>query len=195
MKKYKYYSFVAIKPGFANNEKVNNYIASELVNLGAMIVFACKTKYTKTDSQKHYSTHFRGSYQNCQPYYPDLENYITSDYIFGMVVGSDDENIYKAIRAKAGVVMKKDSEGNIIQEAAPGTIRHEVPIMLNQEKKQRENVLHSSETPEEACTEILVFLDNIINQENLIPNDVIRAAKQLRNEIAEKQKNITSNII
>jgi len=195
MKNFKYYAFVATKPGFANISEVNNYIANEMVNLGGTIVFSCKTKYSAQDSQKHYAPHFRGSYQKCKPFYPNLENYITSDYIMGMIIGFDDENTYKAIRAKAGVVIKKDYEGNIIQQPAPGTIRYEVPLMLNQEQKQTENVIHTSETPEEAYTEILVFLDNLIAQEDLIPNDVLRTAKQLRKIISEKLENIIPNAV
>ena len=43
-------------------------------------------KYSKELAQKHYTEHFRGSYENAKGFYIKLEDYITSGRAYGMVV-------------------------------------------------------------------------------------------------------------
>ena len=83
-------SYVMVKPGFANNPKVVEYIKAKLKECGLEIVEEAEVRYTRAYAQKHYAEHFRGSYENAKGFYRELEDYIVSDKAYGMkVVGEN----------------------------------------------------------------------------------------------------------
>ncbi len=148
-------SYVMIKPGFANNPEVIDYVKNRLQEIGLTVVSGDFKYYSTEKAQDHYAEHFRGSYENAKPFYKELEEYITSDKIYGMeVVG---ENAITKIREAVGSTIKIDKEtGNQILPAK-GTIRYEVPVMLGETHQMTQNVIHASDSPEAAERELAIF--------------------------------------
>ena len=130
-------TYIMVKPHFANFPEVINLVKREAVNAGMKIVDEKFIKYSVADAQKHYAEHFRGSYENAKGFYKELENYITSDKAYGMVVEGED-----AITTMRTAIKK---------------IRSEVPSMLNEEPRMTENVIHGSDCVESAVNEIAIF--------------------------------------
>ena len=148
-------SFVMIKPGFANNPKVINYVKNRLTEIGLTIVYEEFKRYTKSAAQEHYQEHFLGSYENAKPFYRNLEDYITSDKVYGMEVVGD--NAVSKIREIVGSTIKIDKATKEKILPSKGTIRYEVPIILKQEHKITENVVHASDSQDSAKRELLIF--------------------------------------
>ena len=148
-------SFVMIKPRFANNQKVIDYVKEKLTNAGLKIISEEFKKYSIENAQKHYAEHFLGSYENAKPFYKNLENYITSDKVYGMEIHG--ENAIKTIRELVGSTIKTNKETGEKILPAKGTIRYEVPILLNEEHGITENVIHASDSPEAAERELNIF--------------------------------------
>ena len=130
-------TYIMVKPHFANFPKVIDLVKKEAVSAGMQIVDEKFIKYSVADAQKHYAEHFRGSYENAKGFYKELENYITSDKAYGMVMVGED-----AI-AKMRAIIKR--------------LRLEVPAMLGEEPRMTENVLHGSDCVESANNEIAIF--------------------------------------
>lgn len=130
-------TYGAIKPYFANNDKVISYVKAMIKEAGLTIKESAFINYTRADAQIHYAEHFRGSYENAKGFYMELEDYITSDKVYGMIIEGED-----AI-AKLRSVIK--------------VIRVEVPKMLNEEPRMTENVMHGSDKSESAEAEIALF--------------------------------------
>ena len=126
-----------VKPHFANFPEVINLVRKKAINAGMQIVDEKFVKYNVADAQKHYAEHFRGSYENAKGFYKKLENYITSDKAYGMVMVG--ENAIAEMRT-------------IIKQ-----LRQEVPAMLGEEPRMTENVLHGSDCVESANNEIAIF--------------------------------------
>ena len=148
-------SFVMVKPGFANNQKVINFVKDRLTNAGLKIVFEAFKNYTIEKAQEHYAEHFLGSYENAKPFYKKLEDYITSDKVYGMEVHG--ENAIKTIRELVGSTIKINKETNEKILPAKGTIRYDVPVFLNEEHDITKNVIHASDSPEAAERELKIF--------------------------------------
>lgn len=146
-------SYVMVKPGFANNQKVVDYVKQRLQDAGLEIQAEKQIRYTREIAQKHYAEHFRGSYENAKGFYKELEDYIVSDVAYGMkVVGED---AIAKIRELVGSTMKiKDDE---VILPAQGTIRHDVPVMLGQEHNMTKNVIHASDCEQAAQNELAIF--------------------------------------
>lgn len=138
-------TYIMIKPHFANHEKVINKIKEKIEDLGLEIKDSGFIKYTVDAAQKHYAEHFRGSYENAKGFYKELEDYIVSDKAFGMIV--EGEN---AISVMRGAIKE---------------IRAVVPMMLNEEPRLTENVIHGSDCVESAENEIKIF--NSLRKRNL----------------------------
>ena len=130
-------TYVMVKPEFANEAKVISLVKEETLKLGLKIEKAKFVKYGIKEAQAHYAEHFRGSYENAKGFYKELEDYITSDKAYGMIITGED-----AI-SKMRAVIK--------------VLRLQVPQMLGQEPRMTENVLHGSDCKESAEREIAIF--------------------------------------
>lgn len=140
-------SYVMVKPGFANSKKVINEIIKRFTINGLEVAQGSYIKYDKIFASKHYHEHIGKNF------YPELEQYITSDKAFGMkVVG---ENAISKIRALVGATKNPEK----------GTIRYDIPAMLNMERRITENVVHASDSEEAAKYELTIFsqLKNLYN--------------------------------
>lgn len=148
-------SFVMVKPGFANNAKVIEYVQKRIEDIGLKIVFGEYKSYSREKAQEHYAEHFRGSYENAKGFYKNLEDYIVSDKVYGMeVIG---ENAIAKIREIVGSTIKIDKETGDRILPAKGTIRYEVPVMLNEEHQMTQNVVHASDAVSAAERELEIF--------------------------------------
>ena len=130
-------TYIMVKPHFANFPEVINLVKKEAVNAGMQIIDEKFVKYSVADAQKHYAEHFRGSYENAKSFYKELEDYITSDKAYGMVMVG-----VNAITEMRTIIKR---------------LRQEVPAMLGEEPRMTENVLHGSDCIESAENEIAIF--------------------------------------
>jgi nucleoside-diphosphate kinase len=126
-----------VKPHFANYENIVELVKSEITKKGMNIEDSSYIKYSVEDAQKHYAEHFRGSYENAKGFYKELENYITSDKAYGMIVSGED----------AITTMR-----TLIKE-----LRQTIPAMIGEEPRMTENVLHGSDCEESVLNEIAIF--------------------------------------
>lgn len=130
-------TYIMVKPHFANYDKVIELVKSEARKAGMTIVEENFVKYSKLDAQLHYAEHFRGSYENAKSFYKELEDYITSDKAYGMVMVGED-----AIKTMRAIIKK---------------LRVTIPAMLGEQPRITENVLHGSDCGESAKREIAIF--------------------------------------
>ena len=130
-------TYIMVKPHFANFQEVIDDVKDEVYNADLEIIEEKFVRYSVKDAQKHYAEHFRGSYENAKGFYKELEDYITSDKAYGMVIVGED-----AI-AKMRAIIKR--------------LRQEIPVMLGEAPRMTENVLHGSDCAESANNEIEIF--------------------------------------
>lgn len=130
-------TYIMVKPHFANFKLVIDLVRKEAMKAGMQILREKFVKYDIKSAQKHYAEHFRGSYENAKGFYKELEDYITSDKAYGMVM--EGENAINTMRA----IIKR--------------LRQEVPSMLGEEPRMTENVLHGSDCVESAINEMAIF--------------------------------------
>ena len=130
-------TYIMIKPYFANYDIVIDYVKWLIEKFDLEIKDSSFINYTIEDAQVHYAEHFRGSYENAKGFYKELEDYITSDKAYGMVVYGED-----AISKMRWLIK---------------SIRTTVPHMLQEEPRLTENVIHGSDCSESAENEIAVF--------------------------------------
>lgn len=130
-------TYIMVKPHFANYENIVELVKSEITKKGMNIEDSSYIKYSVEDAQKHYAEHFRGSYENAKGFYKELENYITSDKAYGMIVSGED----------AITTMR-----TLIKE-----LRQTIPAMIGEEPRMTENVLHGSDCEESVLNEIAIF--------------------------------------
>lgn len=143
-------SYVMIKPGFANHLKVISEIRYRILNEGLNIIDAGYVRYSVKDARKHYEEHLGKSF------YQELEDYITSDKAYGMVVSGED-----AISKIRFLVQKDKSKG-----LQSGDIRFDIPKMLKEEPDMTKNVIHASDSEKSAEKEIKIFKS--LKRENII---------------------------
>ena len=132
-------SYVMIKPEFANEVCVIEYVKSRLLSVGLTIEAEGYIQYTEKEAKKHYAEHVG------KDFYPELEKYITSDKAYGMKVAGDDA--IAIIRENVGKTKNPDK----------GTIRQVVPVMLKRPERVTQNVVHASDKIEAAETELAIF--------------------------------------
>lgn len=140
-------SYVMIKPEFANKPEVVQEIKKQLIsksNNSLTILKGEYIKYSSEDAKKHYAEHVG------KDFYPNLEDYITSDIAYGMIV--EGENAIATIRSIVGAT----------KNPAEGTIRFEIPKMLGWELRLTQNVIHASDSSSSAEREIEIF-ENIVS--------------------------------
>ena len=131
-------TYIMVKPEFANNWKLIRFIRNKIKETGLTIKEASFIKYEVKDAQEHYAEHFRGSYQDAKPFYKGLEEYITSDKAYGMIVVG--ENAKAKMRELISV------------------LRVKIPEMLGKEPDSRKNILHGSDLTEKSEeNEIRIF--------------------------------------
>ena len=130
-------TYIMVKPHFANYPEIVELVENKIKEKGMNIKESAFIRYSVGDAQAHYAEHFRGSYENAKPFYKDLENYITSDKAYGMVVEGD--NSIQSMRDLIKV------------------LRQEIPAMIGEEPRMTENVLHGSDCEESAEKEIKIF--------------------------------------
>lgn len=144
-------TYVMVKPQFANIQQVIDEVKHRLIEAGLEIEKESFINYDVNHARQHYAAHVG------KPFYPDLERYITSDKAYGMIVVG--ENAISTVRLLAGAT----------KEPEEGSIRHDIPVMLNLPIRVRENVVHSSDCKEAAKTEIDIFEDILsINATNVV---------------------------
>lgn len=132
-------SYVMVKPGFANYEKVIEEIEKRLYEAGFKISEEGYIRYNEDMAKKHYHEHVG------KDFYQGLEDYITSDKAYGMVV--EGEDAIAKIRAMIGSTM----------DPKKGTIRYDIPAMLGRKPTTPANVVHASDSQEAAEKEIAIF--------------------------------------
>ena len=130
-------TYIMVKPHFANFDKIVELVKKEIINKGMKIEESSFINYSIKDAQKHYAEHYLGSYENAKPFYKKLEDYITSDKAYGMVVTG--ENAIQTMRDLIKV------------------LRIEIPPMIGEEPRNPQNVLHGSDCEESANNEIAIF--------------------------------------
>ena len=140
-------TYFMIKPEFARDSIVVKEILNRVAKLGLEFYDFSFVRYTKEDAQKHYADIFRGSYENAKGFYKELEDYITSDRALGFVIKGEDA--INKIRNIAGATK--------IEHLTPGTIRYDIPKMINKDFDLTKNVVHSSSCKEDAEKEIEIF--------------------------------------
>lgn len=148
-------TYVMIKPHFANYEIVIKEIKRRLAALNLNIIKEGFVKYEAEDSRKHYEEHLG------KAFYPNLEEYITSDKAYGMIL--EGEGAIEKVRNIAGSTIKKDKETGELILPPVGTIRRDIADMLGEECRLTENVLHSSDSEKSAANEIDIF-ENLLNR-------------------------------
>lgn len=90
-------------------------------------------------SQQHYAEHLE------KPFYPELEEFITSGPIVAMAVQG--EEAVAVVRALMGTTDPK--------KAAPGTLRGDFGLEVT------ENIVHGSDSPESAKRELDLFFPSL----------------------------------
>ena len=145
------YCLVFLKPGYANNEHHEiPYIEGRIWALGLQIADSGYALYNKELARKHYSAHVEKSF------YPSLEEYITSDVVYGIIVYGP----FARVRMREIIGSTKNP--------ANGTIRCEVLKYypnLTQEEKTTKNVVHCTDEETDPWVEISVFQDARANYE------------------------------
>lgn len=140
-------SYVMVKPIFANEKWVIEEVKSRLKKAGLKIEECGFVHYDKKHARKHYAEHVK------KDFYPPLEEYITSNKAYGMIVSGED--------AIARIRQMVGSTSN----PAKGTIRADIPAKMGIEVQTRENVVHASDSTKSAEKEIRLFRELLIIEE------------------------------
>ena len=134
--------YVMVKPMYANKKSNIMYVKGRLYALGMEILDCGFVNYTEDAAKRHYSAHVG------KGFYPSLEEYITSDKAYGMVV--------KGQFARARI---REITGST-KSPEEGTIRYEVLKNypdLSAEEKITKNVIHCTDTETDPMVEISIF--------------------------------------
>lgn len=129
-------SLVLIKPDGVQRRLVGLLI-TRLEQKGLKFVGMKMLTVSKELSAKHYEEHVE------KPFYPLLEEFITSGPVVAMVV--EGPEAVSVVRAMMGPTNGR--------EAAPGTIRGDFGL------SRQMNLMHGSDSPEAAAKEIDVYFD------------------------------------
>lgn len=143
-------SYVMVKPEFANHQAVIDEIKQRLQEAGLKIQDESFINYSRDDAKKHYAEHVDKSF------YPALEDYITSDKAYGMIV--EGENAIAVIRGLVGSTKNPEA----------GTIRFDIPTAMGMELRITQNVVHASDSVQAAERETAIFEDIKARKEGLV---------------------------
>ncbi|RMG38740.1 MAG: nucleoside-diphosphate kinase [Methanobacteriota archaeon] len=136
--------FVMLKPDAVQRGLIGTLI-NRLERTGLKIIAMKFLQVTQEMAEKHYEVH-KG-----KPFYPSLVEFITSGPVVAMVLeGKDAVSITRKIVGATNPA-----------EAAPGTIRGDFGINIGR------NLIHASDSPENALTEIAVYFtdDELVSWE------------------------------
>lgn len=140
MKENKYYTYIMVKPGFADNKKIVKFVRNTILDLredalpGLKITEESYINYNQEAVNLHYAEHIG------QPYFEGLVDYIMSGKAYGMVFESSNPNMKIVIRALAK------------------ELRTIVPEKFGVEATKQRNVVHASdEKPNSEKNEIKAF--------------------------------------
>lgn len=149
--------YVMVKPMYANNATNIMYVKGRLYALGMEILECDYVNYTPEYAKQHYSAHVG------KGFYPSLEEYITSDVAYGMVV--------KGKFARARI---REITGST-KAPEEGTIRCEILKKypnLSAEDRITKNVIHCTDTETDPMVEISIFRELVeLQKENNINID------------------------
>ncbi len=126
--------FVMLKPDAVQRGLVGTLI-NRLERTGLKIIAMKFLQVTQEMAAKHYEVH------KDKPFYPSLVEFITSGPVVAMVLEGKD-----AVKITRKIVGATNPA-----EAAPGTIRGDFGINIGR------NLIHASDSPENALTEISVY--------------------------------------
>ncbi len=132
-------TFVLLKPDAVQRQLIGEII-SRFERTGLKIIAMNFVQITEEFAGKHYAVHKE------RPFFNDLINYITSGPVVAMVI--------EGVRA-IEVVRKLVGITNPV-EAAPGTIRGDFALQIGR------NLVHASDSPDTAQTEIELWFDKDI---------------------------------
>lgn len=132
-------TFVICKPDAVERSLVGE-IVSRFERKGLRLV-ACELRtIDEATARTHYGEHAD------KPFFGDLVDFITRGPAFLLVLEGPDDT-YKVVRTMMGTTNPR--------EAAPGTIRGDLGILLT------ENLVHGSDSQESADREIELFFPNL----------------------------------
>ncbi len=132
-------TFVICKPDAVERSLVGE-IVSRFERKGLRLV-ACELRtIDEATARTHYGEHAD------KPFFGDLVDFITRGPAFLLVLEGP-EDTYKVVRTMMGTTNPR--------EAAPGTIRGDLGILLT------ENLVHGSDSQESADREIALFFPNL----------------------------------
>lgn len=126
--------FVMLKPDAVQRGLIGTLI-NRLERTGLKIIAMKFLQVTDDMAAKHYEVH------KDKPFYPSLVEFITSGPVVAMVLEGKD-----AVKITRKIVGATNPA-----EAAPGTIRGDFGINIGR------NLIHASDSPENALTEIAVY--------------------------------------
>ncbi len=127
MKDKYYYTYVMVKPGFANNRKLIKFVIDEILelkNVELPDLFLVDQKYVQYDQiavNKHYAEHIG------KDFFKGLSDYLQSDKAYGMVFMSKNPNMKPIVRKR-------------VKE-----LRQIVPNRFKIYADKQKNVLHASD--------------------------------------------------
>ncbi len=162
-------TFLAIKPGFAQKQKIVNFIEETLLSSGCKIASKVATKYSLDNAMAHYSV--------IPPKYQvPAATYLSSAPLIGYILEDDrPENA----RDMDFISYVRSIQGDTRCQT-PGTIRHTVVTdpafaedvadvrakFMNKEKGIDEittNIAHASDSPENFVREIKILISTFQN--------------------------------
>ena len=132
-------TIVIVKPDGVERRLTGEIIA-RLERKGLSLVAAELRTIPREVAEEHYGEHAD------KPFFGDLVDFITRSPALLMVVEGP-ENTYKVVRTLMGATNPAD--------AAPGTVRGDFAIEMT------ENLIHGSDSPESAATEISRFFPGL----------------------------------
>ena len=132
-------TFVICKPD-AVERGLSGEIVARLERKGLRVVAAELRTIEEATARRHYAEH------DGKPFFADLVAFITRGPALLLVVEGPEET-FKVVRTLMGSTNPRD--------AAPGTIRGDLGILLT------ENLVHGSDAPESAEREIDIFFPNL----------------------------------
>lgn len=142
-------SFIMVKPDGVQRGVIGEVI-SRFERKGFKMVAGKFMSVSKELAEEHYGAHKE------RPFFGELVDFITSGPVFAMVLEGD--NVIKTARHMMGATNPS--------EANPGTIRGDYAISIGM------NIIHGSDSPESAETEINLWFGKEEISDYKLANDV-----------------------